>query len=122
MLSMAVKAATKDKSTKKAPAKKSTAKTAKAEKENKTTKKASKKEVAGIIANLLKGAKDKGFITLDEINTALPKELVTPEAIETIIATLTESGISVTEKDEVLEEDSVGQETEHQNEAAETAA
>jgi RNA polymerase primary sigma factor len=52
---------------------------------------------------LAKAAKDKGFITLSEISSELPKELVAPDHIESLISLLTEKGISVTEKDEVLE-------------------
>ncbi len=59
------------------------------------------KELTKKLGNM---AKDRGFVTLDEINNLLPKDLVNPEHIETLISMLTEADITVLEKDEVLEE------------------
>ena len=56
-----------------------------------------------LVKKLTLFSKDKGFVTLDELNAVLPKELVTSDHIETLIGMLTEADISVTEKDEVLE-------------------
>ena len=69
---------------------------------------------------LTTSARDKGFVTLDEINTLLPKELVVPEHIETLISLLTEQGITVTEKDEVLETDSSDESDSSSSEEGET--
>jgi len=55
------------------------------------------------IKKLSKLAKGKGFVTLDEIHAILPQSLLTPDSIEELISTLTESDIAVIEKDEVLE-------------------
>ncbi len=62
-----------------------------------------KKEMKKIVEKLVRQSKGKGFITLDDLNTALPKEFLTPDHIDALITMLTESEVSVTEKDEVLE-------------------
>ncbi len=56
-----------------------------------------------VCKKLVKLSKGKGFITLDEVSAQLPAELVTSEHIESLINMLTENNVSVTEKDEVLE-------------------
>jgi len=83
--------------TKKTPAKKENPKTpTSSEKDN-------EKAIKELLKNLLKTAKEKGFVTLDDINASIPKEAFTPDNLENVISALTELGITVTEKDEVLE-------------------
>ncbi len=60
-------------------------------------------QIAELVKKMTAIAKTKGFVTLDDINDNLPKELLVAEKIELLISKLTESDITVTEKDEVLE-------------------
>lgn len=58
---------------------------------------------------MLKG-KDKGFITYDEINAAIPADRKAPEKIEEVIALLTDMNITILEDDTSILEDSFGTE------------
>ena len=62
---------------------------------------------------MLAKAKEKGFITSQELNAVLPSEQVSTDQIEDIMAQLNEMGINVVEADEETEEaeDSVEEET-----------
>jgi RNA polymerase primary sigma factor len=62
---------------------------------------------------MLAKAKEKGFITSEELNAVLPSEQVSTDQIEDIMAQLNEMGINVVEADEETEEaeDSVEEET-----------
>ena len=50
------------------------------------------------IKSLIKLGKDRGFLTYAEINDHLPEDLVDAEAIESIITTFSDMGITVYEK------------------------
>jgi RNA polymerase primary sigma factor len=65
------------------------------------------------VRKMLAKAKEKGFVTNDEINAVLPSEQVSTDQIEDIMATLNEMGINVVDSDEETEEaeDSVEEET-----------
>ena len=62
---------------------------------------------------MLAKAKEKGFITSEELNAVLPSEQVSTDQIEDIMAQLNEMGINVVDADEETEEaeDSVEEET-----------
>ncbi|WP_119302678.1 RNA polymerase sigma factor RpoD [Dongia deserti] len=62
---------------------------------------------------MLAKAKEKGFVTNDEINAVLPSEQVSTDQIEDFMAQLNEMGINVVDSDEETEEaeDSVEEET-----------
>ena len=71
--------------------------------------------------------KDRGFLTYAEINDHLPDNIVEPEAIEGIISTFIDMGISVFEvapdaEDLILSEDAPAASTEEEVEAAAEAA
>ena len=52
------------------------------------------------IQKLMEEGKSKGFVTMDDINSALPEGQVSSEQIEDIMAALSEMGINVQEKTE----------------------
>ena len=58
------------------------------------------------IKKLMEKSKSKGFVTMDDINSALPEGEVSSEQIEDIMAALSEIGINVQEKTEDYETES----------------
>ena len=56
------------------------------------------------VKKLIKTAKQRGFVTHDELNEVLPSQEVTSEQIEDIMAMLTEMGINVVESEEENED------------------
>ena len=60
------------------------------------------------IKKLLQKAKERGYVTYDEINEAMPEDQISSEQIEDTMATLSEMGVNIVEnEDEVeVEEDS----------------
>ncbi len=62
------------------------------------------KKLTALTKKLAKIAKSKGFITIDEINNALPAEIIAPDNIEKLITMLQDADINVTEKDDILED------------------
>ncbi|MBA2124831.1 RNA polymerase sigma factor RpoD [Hyphomicrobium methylovorum] len=61
------------------------------------------------VKRLLKSAKAKGYVTLDQLNSVLPSEEVSSDQIEDLYATLSDMGITVVETEEG-EEQSEGSE------------
>ena len=53
---------------------------------------------------MIKAAKKRGYVTMDELNAVLPSEEVTSEQIEDTMAMLSDMGINVIEDDEADEE------------------
>ncbi|MCZ6885154.1 MAG: RNA polymerase sigma factor RpoD, partial [Alphaproteobacteria bacterium] len=62
------------------------------------------------IKKMLAKGKERGYVTYDELNTALPQEQFTSEQIEDTMAQLNEMGINVVENEE--SDDSPSRETE----------
>ena len=56
------------------------------------------------VKKLLAKGKERGFVTYDELNKALPQESFSSEQIEDIMTTLSEMGINVVESEEQEEE------------------
>ncbi len=52
------------------------------------------------VKRLLKTAKAKGYVTLDQLNSVLPSEEVSSDQIEDLYATLSDMGITVVEQEE----------------------
>jgi RNA polymerase primary sigma factor len=76
------------------------------------------------VKKMMKLAKKRGYVTMDELNAVLPSEEVTSEQIEDTMAMLSDMGINVVEDDEAGEEaeaDSGGDSEEEQGELTETA-
>ena len=52
------------------------------------------------VKKLLKAAKKRGYVTVDELNAVLPSDEVSPDQIEDTMSTLSEMGINVVEEEE----------------------
>ncbi|MFC2968211.1 RNA polymerase sigma factor RpoD [Acidimangrovimonas pyrenivorans] len=57
------------------------------------------------VKKMIAEAKERGYITYDQLNTVLPPEQVSSEQIEDVMSMLSEMGINVIENDEAEEED-----------------
>ncbi len=55
------------------------------------------------VKKMIKVAKKRGYVTMDELNSVLPSEEVSSEQIEDILAMLSDMGINVVEDEEVDE-------------------
>ena len=56
------------------------------------------------VKKMIKAAKKRGYVTMDELNSVLPSEEVTSEQIEDTMSMLSDMGINVVEDEEVGEE------------------
>src|ERR1044071_7796506 len=56
------------------------------------------------VKKMIKAAKKRGYVTLDELNAVLPSEETDPDRIEDINAMLSDMGINVVEDEEAGEE------------------
>src|SRR6185312_1615339 len=61
------------------------------------------------VKKMIKAAKKRGYVTMDELNSVLPSEEVTSEQIEDTMAMLSDMGINVVEDDEHSEEAEAGE-------------
>ena len=57
------------------------------------------------VKKMIKAAKKRGYVTMDELNAVLPSEEVTSEQIEDTMAMLSDMGINVVEDEEAEEAD-----------------
>ncbi|PHP64881.1 RNA polymerase sigma factor RpoD [Zhengella mangrovi] len=57
------------------------------------------------VKKMIKAAKKRGYVTMDELNAVLPSEEVTSEQIEDTMSMLSDMGITVVEDDEQGEDD-----------------
>ncbi|MEY3080126.1 MAG: hypothetical protein RJA94_111 [Pseudomonadota bacterium] len=73
------------------------------------------------VKRMIKLAKARGFVTLDELNAVLPSDETSPEQIEDIMAMLNEMGINVVESEEETENLTAKVEAEAEGESTETA-
>ena len=56
------------------------------------------------VKKMIKAAKKRGYVTLDELNTVLPQEEVTSDQLEDTMSMLSDMGINVVEEEETAEE------------------
>ncbi|MCC0028633.1 MAG: RNA polymerase sigma factor RpoD [Zhengella sp.] len=73
------------------------------------------------VKKMIKAAKKRGYVTMDELNAVLPSEEVTSEQIEDTMSMLSDMGITVVEDDEQGEDDAPkdsGDDEEESNEVA----
>ena len=56
--------------------------------------------MSAAVKKMVQKAKERGYVTIDELNSVLPQEQLTSEQIEDTMAMLSEKGISVIEGDE----------------------
>lgn len=59
---------------------------------------------------LVKKAKDRGHVTFDEVNDAMPQAETSADAIEDLLAALTAQGVTVSDDDDDLDDDSEAEE------------
>ncbi|HEY8603249.1 RNA polymerase sigma factor RpoD [Tsuneonella suprasediminis] len=57
------------------------------------------------IKKLITRAKRRGYVTVDELNEALPQDQLSSEQIEDVMSAISEMGVNIVEKDEDAEED-----------------
>ena len=57
------------------------------------------------VKNLIKKGKERGFLTYDEVNAALPQEEMSSEQIEDIMSALNEKGVNVVENEDDSDKD-----------------
>ena len=62
------------------------------------------------IKKLLTKAKKRGYLTYDELNTALPQDQMTSEQIEDVMSNISEMGVKIVENDEEAAEEMAGDE------------
>ena len=55
------------------------------------------------VKKMIAGARERGYITYDELNEVLPPDQVSSEQIEDVMSMLSEMGINIIEDDEVEE-------------------
>ena len=60
------------------------------------------------VKKMIAEARERGYITYDQLNTVLPPEQVNSEQIEDVMSMLSEMGINIIEDDEAEEEDKAG--------------
>src|SRR4051812_40274181 len=69
------------------------------------------------VKRLIRTAKKRGYVTVDEINAVLPSEEVNSEQIEDVLAMFSEMGVNVVENEEAdAEEDTAREEPEEEAE------
>ncbi len=54
---------------------------------------------------MIKAAKKRGYVTMDELNSVLPSEQTDPDKIEDTLAMLSDMGINVVEDEDSADED-----------------
>jgi RNA polymerase primary sigma factor len=74
------------------------------------------------VKRLLKTAKARGYVTLDELNSVLPSEEVSPDQIEDTMAMLSDMGINVVETEEGEEGDAAAPDADEDESRAVVAA
>src|SRR5499427_8405515 len=57
------------------------------------------------VKKLIRGAKKRGYVTVDQINAVLPSEEVNSEQIEDVLAMFSEMGVNVVETEETEQEE-----------------
>ena len=55
------------------------------------------------VKKMIKAAKKRGYVTMDELNSVLPSSEVTSEQIEDVMSMLSEMGINVIEDEEEVD-------------------
>ena len=60
------------------------------------------------VKKMIAEARERGYITYDQLNQVLPPEQVSSEQIEDVMSMLSEMGINVIEDDEAEEDDTKG--------------
>ena len=75
--------------------------------------------VTSMVKKLIARGKERGYITIDDFNQALPSEQVSSELIEDTMAMLNEAGINVVEAEDGAEEEVAEKKATEEEEGAE---
>src|SRR5205085_12172761 len=62
------------------------------------------------VKKLIRSAKKRGYVTMDQINSVLPSEEVNSEQIEDVLAMFSEMGINVVETEEAEQDEEAARE------------
>src|SRR5918993_1763099 len=57
------------------------------------------------LKKLIARAKKRGYITVDELNSALPQDQMSTDQIEDVMSSLSEMGVNIVENEEADEDD-----------------
>src|SRR5881392_3771415 len=68
------------------------------------------------VKKLVRTAKKRGYVTVDQINAVLPSEEVNSEQIEDVLAMFSEMGVNVVEHEEAADEDGEREEADEEPE------
>jgi RNA polymerase primary sigma factor len=71
------------------------------------------------VKKMIKAAKKRGYVTMDELNSVLPSEEVTSEQIEDTMAMLSDMGINVVEDEEADEKEADGDDDAEESDSSE---
>src|SRR5882724_1146764 len=71
------------------------------------------------VKKLIRGAKKRGYVTVDQINAVLPSEEVNSEQIEDVLAMFSEMGVNVVENEDAETEDEAREEPDEEPEGGE---
>src|SRR4051794_8516377 len=71
------------------------------------------------VKKLIRGAKKRGYVTVDQINAVLPSEEVNSEQIEDVLAMFSEMGVNVVENEDAEPEDEAREEADEEPEGGE---
>ncbi|KAA3512428.1 RNA polymerase sigma factor RpoD [Agrobacterium rosae] len=71
------------------------------------------------VKKMIKAAKKRGYVTMDELNEVLPSDQVDPDRIEDIMAMLSEMGINVVEDEDAEEAPAEAEDKDAEDEEAE---
>ena len=71
--------------------------------------------IAAVVKKLSKTGKERGFITYDELNKALPAEEFSSEQIEDAMANLSEGGVQIVESEDDFEEETKAESSEEES-------
>ncbi|NCT41419.1 MAG: RNA polymerase sigma factor RpoD [Alphaproteobacteria bacterium] len=82
----------------------------KQQEENQESSPVGKGTISTIVKKLVKQGKDKGFLTYDEINKALPANEYASDQIEDAMATFSDMGVQLVEKEDDATEEAEGNE------------
>src|ERR1044071_4579134 len=69
------------------------------------------------VKKLIRAAKKRGYVTVDQINSVLPSEEVNSEQIEDVLAMFSEMGVNVVETEEIDAEEEATAREEPEEEA-----
>src|SRR6201984_2653561 len=74
------------------------------------------------VKKLIRGAKKRGYVTVDQINSVLPSEEVNSEQIEDVLAMFSELGVKVVETEEAEPDEEAAREEQEEETESESSS